>query len=166
VFTAQSCNILPGHVKAERQLFAVAFEQDIAVDAMDYSARRLFAENIQRLMDANPSLGSPAKLAKHCRWPSGRKKGELVSERNIRYALDTRTDAIPPIPSPTLDLLIAIANAFQVPAWQMLADDRLLKLWNLGKLFTISEGVADAEVEKHLPLPPREPHDRDRSSGD
>jgi hypothetical protein len=112
------------------------------------------AENIKRLMFEQPALGSPAKLAKECRWPAGKKKGQKISERNIRYALDTRLDAVPPVPSPTLDLIIAIANAFNVPTWQMLADDRMIRLWNLGKLFATSEAVMDAEVERHLPFPP------------
>lgn len=123
---------------------------------IDYSERHLLAENIKRLMTERPELSSPAKLAKECRWPAGKKKGRKVSERQIRYALDTRVDALPPVPSPTLDLIVAIANAFSVPTWQLLADDRLIKLWSLGKLFTMSEAVTDAKVEQHLPLPPRE----------
>lgn len=133
---------------------------------MDYSARTLLADNIEALMAAHPDRDTPKKLAKFARWPAGKKKGELVGERTIRYALDTRQDTVPPVPSPSLDLIVAIANAFGVPSWQLLADQRLLRLWNLGKLFTMTEGVSDAEVEKHLPLPPRERTGKDKPDGE
>lgn len=111
-------------------------------------------------MSEHEDKSTPSRLAKIARWPAGRKAGELVSERQIRYALDTREDVDPPTPSPTLDFIVAMANAFEVPAWQLLADDRLIKLWNLGKLFTMSEAISDKDVERHLPFPPRERRDR------
>lgn len=123
---------------------------------IDYSARKLLAENLARLMADHPDKSTPAKLAKVARWPSGKKRGREISERQIRYALDIRTDAVPAIPSPTLDLVIRIANAFDVPAWKLLAPRRVHRVWELGKLFTYTESVSDGEVEKHLPLPPRE----------
>lgn len=117
--------------------------------------RELLAANLARLMDETPEKGTPRLLSKVARWPEGSSKaGDPVSPRIIRYVLDTRDEA-PPY-SPTLDLVVALAEAFKVPPWQLLADDRLLKLWNLGKLFTISEAVTDKEVEKHLPFPPED----------
>ena len=173
MLTAQYCNILPDRVKEKiGSILPPLGLQNVAVGT-DYTARRLLADNIERLMalPENSEKNSPAKLARVARWPAGKKKGEPVSERQIRYALDTREDVLPPVPSPTLDFIVAIANAFGVPSWQMLSDDRLLKLWSLGKLFTISESVSDADVEKHLPLPPREtdekrkPPDSDAEDG-
>jgi hypothetical protein len=122
----------------------------------NYNARDLLAANVRRLMDEHPDKSSPSKLARRCFWPAGAKQGKRVSERQIRYVLDTRTDSVPPVPSPTLDLVIAIGNAFDVPAWQLLVDDRQLRTWMVGKLFSASEAVSDAQVERHLPLPPAE----------
>jgi hypothetical protein len=121
----------------------------------EYSARDVLAANVQRLMDEHGDLGSPGKLAKRCFWPGGNKKGKRVSERQIRYVLDTRAGAALPSPSPSLDLIVAIGNAFKVPAWQLLVDDKQLRVWMVGKLFTSSEGISDKAVEQHLPLPPR-----------
>lgn len=126
----------------------------MASKTLDYSARKQLANNIEWLMAERPELGSTTKLAKIARWPAGKKKGELISERQIRYVMDTREDAVPPTPSPTLDLIIGIANAFEVPTWQLLADERVLRIWELGKLFTSREAVSDTKVEGHYPLPP------------
>jgi hypothetical protein len=163
VFTRPLCNILPSRVKPQLQLFAGRLKQNNAVIVPEYSARDLLAANLQRLMAEHPDKDSPDKLSKACFWPAGRKKGENVAPRTIRYALDARVDADPPVPSPSLDLIIAIANAFEVPAWQLVADQRILRLSELGKLFTMSESVSDQQVERHLPLPP-EPSKRKRAS--
>lgn len=130
--------------------------QDFAVKpkTLDYSARKLLVDNVERLMADHPDLGKPVKLAKKARWPAGKKKGKPISERQIRYMLDLREDAIPATPSPTLDLIVGIANAFEVPAWQLLADDRVLRIWELGRLFDSREAVTDKTVEANYPLPP------------
>lgn len=135
----------------------------MARDPLDYSARKLVADNVRDLMNAHKeAFGSVPKLAKAAKWPAGPKRGRSVSERQIRYLLDTRADAIPPTPSPTLDLIIAVANAFEVHAWQLLADTRALRIWEIGKLFDGREAVSDTKVEGHYPLPPQEAPDKAR----
>lgn len=154
VFTAISCNILPCRVNRQRQLIATPIKQNNAVIIPLYDARELLIENVKRLMGDHPDKGSAAKLGAACIWPAGKKKGQKVGERTIRYLLDTRTDMIPPRPSPSLDLIVAIANAFNTPAWQLLVDDKQLRTWMVGKLFSAGDAATDARVERYLPLPP------------
>ncbi len=118
----------------------------------NYTARELLAEQVKKLMEARPTLSSPRLLAKAAHWPAGKKKGKPVSERQIRYLLDTSDDA----PSPTLDLIVAVAKAFDVAPWQLLVDDKQLRIWAVGKLFSESEVVGDEEVAKFLPPAPPE----------
>lgn len=125
-----------------------------------YDARDVLAANLERLMADNPELGTRKQLAAKCFWPEGnRKAGKNVSERIIGYVLDRRVVADPY--SPSLDLITAFALAFNVPAWQLLVDDKQLRTWMVGKLFSTEDAVSDQHVEKHLPLPPRE-----KSEGD
>lgn len=126
----------------------------------DYSPRDLLAANLRRLMDDERYVdkSSPKKLAKVSFWPSGSKAGKPLSERQVRYMLDTSPDS----PSPSLDAIVAVGNAFKIPAWQLLVDDRAMRKWMVGKLFTAEDGVPDAEVEKHLPLPPIEQERRQK----
>lgn len=152
VSTAPNLQDIAAQVKRYRQDSARPYVQNNAVIVLEYDARSHLAANVARLMQAHPDKESPAKLAKQTYWPAGRKKGKRVSERQIRYLLDTRDDA----PSPGLDVIVAIANAFEVPAWQLLADDKMIRLWEIGRLFSMPEAVSDATVEKHLPLPPTE----------
>lgn len=119
----------------------------------DYSARDLLAANLERLMAEHPDKATPSKLSKRCFWPAGDKKGEPVAPRTIRYVLDRRAGAAA-APSPSLDLIVALAEAFGLPAWQLLVDDRQLRTWMVGKLFTSGEAVTDAKVEAHIPRPP------------
>lgn len=74
--------------------------QDFAVKpkTLDYSARKLLVDNVERLMADHPDLGKPVK--------------------------------------------------------QLLADDRVLRIWELGRLFDSREAVTDKTVEANYPLPP------------
>lgn len=100
----------------------------------EYTARAVLAANLARLMEETPALDTPDKLSKRCFWPAGKKKGKRVAPRTIRYALDTREDAVPPIPSPTLDLIAALAGAFGIPPWHMLVDDEEARRWVVSRL--------------------------------
>lgn len=100
---------------------------------MEKTARTLLAENLRRLMDAH-SLETPKKLAKVARWPAGRKKGELIAPRTIGYALDTREDVVPPVPSPSLDLIVGLAEVFGRQAWEMLVSQEQADQWIVTRL--------------------------------
>jgi nitrous oxide reductase len=120
----------------------------------EYDAREQLAANVSDLMRASDDKKSAKALAAKCRWPETagpKRRGKKLSERYIRYVLNPAPDAAH---SPSLDVITAIANAFGTPAWRLLVDDKTLRVWMVGKLFTTSEGVSDQEVEKHLPLPP------------
>lgn len=120
----------------------------------DYSARDLLAANVRELMHDRPDLDTPKKLAAKCRWPDSagpRRRGKQLSERYIRYVLSPTADEQH---SPSIDVVTAIATAFGTHAWRLLVDDKTMRLWALGKLFSNDEAVTDQHVEKHLPLPP------------
>lgn len=132
----------------------------------EYNARDLLAANVEQLMRESSDMKTAKTLAAACRWPATagpKRRGKKLSERYIRYVLTPGTDNSP---SPSLDVITAIATAFNTHAWRLLVDDRTLRLWMMGKLFSMSEGVTDREVEKHLPFPPREPHDKGKSDGE
>lgn len=122
-------------------------------DALDYSTRKQLAENVRRLMDEHAELSSVPKLAKHARWPAGKKRGELISERNLRYALKVPSDPSDITPSPGLDVIIGIANAFEVPAWQLLADSQVLRIWRLAQLMATGEHALEADSDGQHPTP-------------
>lgn len=134
------------------QLIARTIKQNNAMIVPEYDPKLLLADNLKRLMDEHPDKSSPAKLSKVSKWPAGPKRGQNISPRVIAYLLDTRPEAKPY--SPTLDLIVGIADAFKVPAWQLLVDDKQLRTWMVGKLFSAEEAVADSAVERHYPLPP------------
>jgi transcriptional regulator with XRE-family HTH domain len=67
---------------------------------------RLFRDNLQRMMQANPEIGSQAALAR----ASG------VRQSNIQRIL-----ALEQVPG--LDMVARIADAFDLEPWQMLIDD-------------------------------------------
>lgn len=113
--------------------------------------REQLAAKVKSLMEASADKGTPRLLSKVCYWPPGSKKaGRKVSERNICYVLDTSEFS----PSPTLDVIVAIANAFSVPAWQLLVDEKQVRLWMVGRLLSTTE-VRDSHVERHLPPTPQ-----------
>lgn len=136
--------------KAERQHIARAERQHI--DVQTNSTRLVLAAAVAHLMKLHPDRDTPAKLSRRCFWPAGKKKGKRVSERQLRYVLDTRADAVPPIPSPSLDLIVAIANAFDVPAWQLLVDDKQAREWVVDRLFAgpVRPGATLLEPEARL----------------
>ncbi len=93
-------------------------------------------------MDAAVGMDSPEKLAKLCKWPKGHKKaGKEIAPRTIRYLLDVRQDA----PSPSVDLIFAIAKALERQPWELLADDEQTKRYLLGMLMS-PKPVADERV--------------------
>lgn len=119
-----------------------------------YDARQLLAENVAALMGKHVELSTSKKLAAAAKWPPSagpKRRGKQLSERYIRYVLNPSADEQH---SPSLDVIVAIASAFDVEAWQLLVDDKAIRQWMVGKLFTSSEAVTDAKVEAHLPLPP------------
>jgi hypothetical protein len=80
-------------------------------------------------MEAHPDRDSAAKLSKHCFWPigsGGTKAGKNVAARTISYVL---TPQAPKASSTSLDLVTALANAFDLPPWRLLADDQDLRMW-------------------------------------
>lgn len=96
------------------------------------NAKDILAANLRALMDATPALDTPAKLAAAAKWPRGAKAGEHVSPRMILYALTPGRM----VPSPTLDLVEAVATALGVQPWELITDpgearrqllDRLLR---------------------------------------
>lgn len=117
----------------------------------EYTPRQLLAANVRKLMDEKPALDSAEKLAKHCKWPDGHKKaGKKIAPRTIRYLLDDRQDA----PSPTVDLVFAIAKALERQPWELLADDEQTRKYLLGMLLH-SAPADDERVGMHLPKSPR-----------
>jgi hypothetical protein len=104
----------------------------IAVTASAYLFRAVLARNLTRLMEEHTDRSSPAKLSQHSIWPIGSTKaGKKVSERQIRYVLEPHG---PLAPSATLDLVTALANAFKVPPWRLLADDEQIREWAMDRL--------------------------------
>lgn len=120
----------------------------------DPTARELLAANVDELMRAHPDLDTPRKLALRAKWPPSagpKRRGKPLSERYIRYVLNPTVDAQH---SPSLDVITAIAEAFKTEPWRLLVNEKTLRLWALGKLFSNDQAVTDQHVEKHLPLPP------------
>lgn len=120
------------------------------------TARELLAANVAELMRAHPDMDTARKLASRAKWPASagpKRRGKPLSERYVRYVLSPTADAQH---SPSLDVIIAIADAFKTEAWRLLVNEKTLRLWALGKLFSNDEAVTDQHVEKHLPLPPSE----------
>jgi transcriptional regulator with XRE-family HTH domain len=75
--------------------------------------RQIVARNVKALMDANPLLGSHAKLAARCSTPTRR-----IGARTIGHLLNPQSTV-----QPQLDTVNAIAEAFRVPAWMLLRAD-------------------------------------------
>jgi hypothetical protein len=122
----------------------------------EYSARDLLAANVRELMRNRPDLDTSRKLAARCRWPDSAgplRRGKPLSERYIRYVLNPTADEQH---SPSIDVVTAIATALGTQAWRLLVDDKTLRQYMMGKLFSMEDAVPDKQVEKHLPLPPRE----------
>lgn len=101
-----------------------------------YDARALLAANLQRLMEKHPDKDSAEKMSKVCAWTAGTKKGKKIAPRTIGYVLDTRNIERP---SPGLDLITSLADAFKVRAWQLLVDERELHDWAVRKLSPSNE---------------------------
>lgn len=119
-----------------------------------YNARDLLAANVAELMRQHPDLGTSKKLAARARWPASagpKRRGKPLSERYIRYVLNPSADEQH---SPSLDVIVAISTAFGIDAWRLLVDEKAIRQWMVGKLFTPDEAASDAKVEQHLPLPP------------
>lgn len=120
-----------------------------------YTPRELLAANVRKLMDKAAGMESPEKLAAKCRWPNGHKKaGKLIAPRTIRYLLDCRQDA----PSPSVDLIFAIASALSRQPWELLADDDQTRHYLLGMLMASrpasNENVARAFGSPHAAKKP------------
>lgn len=85
---------------------------------MTYDAKSILRQNLQRRMDADPSIDSPTKLAKKCFWPRGKKKGKPIAARTIGYIFEDDDNS----PSPSLDVIEATARALKVEIWELLTD--------------------------------------------
>lgn len=110
----------------------------------DYTPRQLLAANVRRLMESTPGITSAEKLAPRCKWPSGHKKaGKKIAPRTIRYVLDARQDS----PSPSVDLICAIALALGRQPWDLLADDEQTRKYLLGVLMS-GRAASDSSVER------------------
>lgn len=86
------------------------FEQ-IAYGISTMSARDILAANIQRLMDANPSLSSLVKVA-----AEAKRRGHTVSKNAVDSA-KSGSHAV------NMDTLDGIARAFDMEAWQLLVPN-------------------------------------------
>lgn len=86
------------------------FEQ-IAYGISTMSARDILAANIQRLMDASPSLSSLVKVA-----AEAKRRGHAVSKN----AVDSAKSGAHAVNMDTLD---GIARAFDMEAWQLLVPN-------------------------------------------
>ena len=118
------------------------------------TARELLAANVGELMRSTPELDTAKKLAAKAKWPASagpKRRGKALSERYVRYVLNPTAEAQH---SPSLDVITAIADAFKTEPWRLLVNEKTLRLWAIGKLFTIEGAVSDSHVERHLPLPP------------
>jgi hypothetical protein len=51
-------------------------------------------------------------------WTHGKRKGLPISSRTLKYVFDTREDS----PSPSLDIIVAIAAALDCEPWELLVD--------------------------------------------
>lgn len=95
-----------------RQYFFGASRQDIAVQNDPKNYRRVLSENLQRCLDSNPKKTRDTLGAVYLDGP---KKGKKVAPRTITNMID-RTG-----PSPSLDVLAAVAHAFgEMMPWQLL----------------------------------------------
>lgn len=86
------------------------------LDFVPDSLKTVLRENLTRLMRVNPDVDSRAKLARRCHWPRGGKKGAKIAPRTIGYIFEDGDDS----PSPTLDVLEAVATAIGVRPWELL----------------------------------------------
>jgi len=79
----------------------------------DMNSKLILIKNINALMDLNEDLDSHAKIARRCA-----ELGAKISARTIGYMLD------PDDPKqPKLDSIAAVAKAFNVPPWVLLASN-------------------------------------------
>lgn len=85
--------------------------EEIAYGISTMSARDILAANIQRLMDANPSLSSLVKVA-----AEAKRKGHTVSKNAVDSA-KSGSHAV------NMDTLDGIARAFEMDAWQLLVPN-------------------------------------------
>lgn len=75
--------------------------------------RKILAGNIAALQNVRPDLKSHAKLAKQCSTATRK-----IGARTIGHVLNAKDG-----PQPQLDTIVAIADAFRVPAWLLLTPD-------------------------------------------
>jgi len=78
-----------------------------------YNSRKILAGNVAALMNVRPDLSSHAKLAKQCSTATRK-----IGARTIGHVLNAKDG-----PQPQLDTIVAIADAFRVPAWLLLTPD-------------------------------------------
>lgn len=118
--------------------------------ARTFHSRVRLVTNLERLMAANPDVDSIPKLSKRCFWPSdSSKRGEPVSVRTIRNVLNLRQEDQP---SPSLDLIVALAAVFNVEPWELLADERQLRSWVVDKAFR-PPVVLHEDGHRYMPPP-------------
>lgn len=85
--------------------------EEIAYGISTMSARDILADNIQRLMEANPALSSLVKVA-----AQAKRKGHTVSKNAVDSA-KSGSHAV------NMDTLDGIARAFEMEAWQLLVPN-------------------------------------------
>jgi hypothetical protein len=110
------------------------------------------------MMERNPDLNSPRKLAARATWPAdsgGERAGKNVSERMVRYVLEPgRAPRDKKIPSISLDFITALASAFGEPVWRLLVDDDAARHWVVTKLLGAA-AAPDERVAAALGTPPK-----------
>jgi hypothetical protein len=105
------------HVATLRQNLAHCKRQDLPADerqniAMPLDYRAALRKNLKALLEAHKLT----RLTLRATYLAGPKKGRLVSPRAIGYMLS----ADPAAPSPSLDVLAAVATAFDLQPWHLL----------------------------------------------
>lgn len=95
------------------------------------SLRSLLRRNLEDRMARDPDVDSPARLARRCRWPRGRKKGQPIAPRTIGYIFEESEDS----PSPSLDVVEAIATALSIKPWELIMDLQTEREDMIGKIF-------------------------------
>lgn len=90
---------------------------------MAYNSKTVLRQNVERLLQAHATIKTPPQLAKHCFWLRGKKRGKAIAPRTIAYIFEVDDDS----PSPTLDVVEAVAKALNVDIWELLTDTAIAK---------------------------------------
>lgn len=105
--------------------------------------KKVLIRNIVARMTAK-GFSSPEALAKKCYWQSGKKRGERVSARHVRYLLTDKLDA----PNVAGDVVAAIAVALECDIWELYFDETSMREKLVNRLFPKSQAKAEPITTK------------------